>query len=70
MDWYHAAEYLSGVAQAAFDTEEKKEDWLKRTRKQLWQGEIEQVIASCGEHEKDSAATPWAKKAITYFTNN
>ena len=70
VDWYHAAEYLSGVAQAACDTEEKKEDWLKRTRKQLWQGEIEQVIASCGEHEKDSEVTPWAKKAITYFTNN
>jgi len=70
VDWYHAAEYLSGIAQSAFREEEPKDAWLARTREQLWQGEIDAVIASCREQEEQPAAATAVQKAITYFSNN
>lgn len=70
VDWYHAAEYLSGVAQAAFDEEDAKRQWLEATRGQLWQGEIEDVIASCRAQEQNAKAKPWVERAVSYFTNN
>lgn len=70
VDWYHAAEYLSGIAQSAFREEGPKEAWLARTREQLWQGEIDAVIASCREQEGQPGAATAVQKAITYFSNN
>lgn len=70
VDWYHAAEYLGGIAQSAFSEEGPKEAWLVRTREQLWQGEIDAVLASCREQEEKPAAATSVQKAISYFSNN
>jgi len=71
VDWYHAAEYLSKIAQAAFEQQSPAgEAWLKRARAQLWQGEMAQVMATCEEQANKPAAAAEVHKAITYYSNN
>jgi hypothetical protein len=71
VDWYHAAEYLSRIAQAAFEPNSPDgASWLERARAQLWEGKVAQVIATCQEHQDKPAAAPEVHKAITYYSNN
>jgi hypothetical protein len=47
VDWYHAVEYLAPIAEAAFGSASRSaKDWLEAVRSDLWQGHIDQVIAS------------------------
>jgi hypothetical protein len=69
VDWYHACEYLAPIAQAAFpDNPLAREDWLKQTREELWQGRIQAVLAACRTLE--ARAPEPVRKALSYYTNN
>jgi hypothetical protein len=69
VDWYHASEYLSPIAEAAFSPgTEQYRTWLENARSLLWEGQIDQLIHAC--QQLSSQANPAVHKAITYFTNN
>jgi hypothetical protein len=71
VDWYHAAAYLKAIAEAAYEDNDAAGDaWLERARTQLWEGQIDQIIATCREHEEHTVAAPLVHKAISYYTNN
>ena len=71
VDWYHASEYLSPVADAAFghDTPQAKE-WLEQARTDLWEGRIQELIQECQRLAQIPAASEAAIRTITYYTNN
>ena len=53
LDWYHAAEHLSGCAKAAFgENTEEYAAWYKRMKTKLWMGDLDGVIRGI---EKESA---------------
>jgi hypothetical protein len=71
VDWYHASEYLSPVAEAAFGpaTAQAKE-WLEQARTDLWEGRIEELIQECQRLAQILAAREAAQRTITYYTHN
>ena len=71
VDWYHASEYLSPVAEAAFgrDTPQSKE-WLEQARTDLWEGRIQELIRDCQRLALIPAAAEAAHKTISYYQNN
>ena len=71
VDWYHACQYLSPVAEAAFGKEtEPYRTWLENTRSLLWEGQIEKLIYVCQQLSSMPLAKQAVHSAITYFTNN
>lgn len=70
VDWYHAAEYLSPIAHAAFTDTEKRDAWLEQARQLLWEGRIRDLINCCHDLLDHSEAAEAAQTAITYFQNN
>lgn len=71
VDWYHASQYLTPIAEAAFgaDTSQAKE-WLTQIRTDLWEGRIQEVIQACRTFLRHTHARPFVEKAITYYTHN
>ena len=71
VDWYHASEYLSPVAEAAFgrDTPQAKQ-WLEQARTDLWEGRIRELIQECQRLALIPAAAEAAHKTITYYQHN
>jgi hypothetical protein len=71
VDWYHASQYLTPIAEAAFgaDTPQAKQ-WLTQTRTDLWEGRIQEVIQACRSFLPRAASRSFAEKAISYYTNN
>lgn len=67
VDWYHAADRLERVAQAAFSTLAERTPWLKQVTDDLWAGRVTPVIQAC---EQLAARCEEARQAVTYFTNN
>jgi hypothetical protein len=48
VDWYHAEQHLENVAAAAFSAlTQRATTWLEETTKALWEGQVEDVIATC-----------------------
>lgn len=70
VDWFHATEYIAPVANAAFETEEKRQAWSKQVRTDLWNGQLDLVIAAFDRLTDHQRAGEPAAKAVTYFTNN
>jgi hypothetical protein len=71
VDWYHASQYLTPIAEARFGANTSQAlEWLSQVRIELWQGRIQEVIRSCRACLRHSAACSAAKEAITYYTNN
>jgi hypothetical protein len=71
VDWYHATAYLEALAEHAFGEEEPfRELWLEEAKGELWQGQVDHVIAACREWEAHPQAGQAAREAITYYTNN
>jgi hypothetical protein len=69
VDWYHACEYLTPISQAAFPEDpQQRQEWLEQTREQLWQGQIQTVLAACRAVE--AQAPEPVRKALSYYTNN
>jgi hypothetical protein len=71
VDWYHASQYLTPVAEAAFgaDTSQAQE-WLTQARTDLWEGRIQEVLLACRTFLRQTHVRPFAEKAITYYSNN
>jgi hypothetical protein len=72
VDWYHALERLWEVARAVFGEDSSKTKlWVKRREAQLWEGQVERVIAAL------KRMTPYRKAvrktvatAVGYFERN
>ena len=70
VDWFDATEYMAPVAPAALATETHQQAWIKPVPTDLWDADLDAVIAAfepCTDHHP---ATEAATKALTYFTNN
>lgn len=67
VDWYHAEEYLEGVAREAFPDLSERTAWLEEVTQALWEGQVEQVISAC---QALAPACDQARKAVTYFYNH
>jgi len=70
VDWFHATEYMAPVATAALATEAQQQAWIKQVRTDLWDGDLDAVIAAVERFTDHYRATEAATKAVTYFTNN
>ena len=71
VDWYHAVEYLTPIAEAAYGTNSPQgKDWLEGVHTDLWEGRVDQVMAACQAFGKHARAGEAARKALTYYTNN
>ena len=70
VDWYHACEYLTPIAETAFSQTDKRQQWLQKVTEWLWQGKIKQVIRTCRRYRKQALAAEAAQRAVTYYTNN
>ena len=66
VDWFHAEERLTRVAEDAF-AKDQAQDWLEDTLTALWHGDTAFVIRAC--ENLASRSTP-ASQAVTYFRNN
>jgi hypothetical protein len=71
VDWYHACEYLSPIAEAVFGEDQTaRNQWLEKTKTLLWKGKTKQVIRACRKYLAHPAASQVAHKAVTYYTHN
>jgi hypothetical protein len=71
VDWYHAVEYLTPIAEAVYGSNTPKgKAWLESVRTDLLEGRIDQVILACQAWVKHARAGEAARKAVTYYTNN
>lgn len=70
VDWFHACEYLAPVAKVAFSSTQQRSHWIERVKTDLWQGNLDAVIAACAQQVDAAREEDPAQKAVTYFTNN
>ena len=71
VDWYHASQYLTPIAETAFDADsEQARQWLTQARTDLWEGRIQEVIQACRACLHRTSSRAFAEKAITYYTHN
>jgi len=70
VDWYHACEYLTPIADAVFSQDTERQTWLQKVKDWLWNGRIKNVIRACQQYIHHHLAADPAQRAITYFTNN
>jgi len=70
VDWFHATEYIAPVAKAAFNDEQRQQTWITQVRTNLWDGDLDAVIAAFNRFTDHPKAADVAQKGVTYFTNN
>lgn len=71
VDWYHASQYLSPIAEAAFGPETAAYcTWLENARSLLWEGQIQKLIHACQLLASIALAKQAVHSAVTYFSNN
>ena len=70
VDWFQATESIAPGANAAFEDEDKRQPWIKQVRTDLWDGDLDAVIAAFERLTDHAQASELATKAATYFTNN
>jgi hypothetical protein len=70
VDWYHACEYLTPIADAVFSQDPEREKWLRKVKDWLWHGLIHKVIQACQRYIHHGLAADAAHRAVTYYTNN
>jgi len=70
VDWYHACEYLTPIADAVFSQDTERQTWLQKVKDWLWNGRIKKVIRACQQYSHHKLAADPAQRAATYFTNN
>jgi hypothetical protein len=71
VDWYHASQYLTPIAEAAFGTgTSQAQEWLTQAKADLWEGRIQDVLQACRAFLRLAHTRPFAEKAISYYTNN
>lgn len=72
VDWYHASQYLTPIAEAAWGLSSPAgQSWLENARSRLWDGRIADLIQDCHQIGQDyPQAQEAVHKAVTYFANN
>lgn len=70
VDWYHACEYLTPIAEAIFPQDSERTAWLQSVKEWLWQGQVQKVIQACQAYLHHPSASEAAQRAITYYTHN
>jgi hypothetical protein len=70
VDWFHACEYLAPVAKVAFRGQQQREQWVTQVKTDLWNGQLDTVIAACAQFVDPQRDEDPAQRAVTYFTNN
>lgn len=70
LDWYHAVEYLTPIAQALFEQTDQQSAWIAAMKAHLWASRTQRVIDQCRELADHPTAGEPAAKAATYFQNN
>ena len=70
LDWYHAVEYLTPIAQALFHDEAQQTAWLTTMQEHLWFSRTQTVIDVCAALADHARAADPATKAASYFQNN
>jgi hypothetical protein len=70
VDWFHATEYIAPVATAALTADAQQLAWIRQVRSDLWDGDLDAVIAAFKDFTAHPRAAEAATKALTYFTNN
>jgi hypothetical protein len=70
VDWYHACEYLTPIAETVFPQTSDRMVWLQQVKEWLWQGQVQKVIRACQPFLHHHSAAEAAQRAVTYFTNN
>ena len=70
LDWYHAVEYLTPIAQALYKDEDQQTEWLDTMKEHLWSSRTQTAIDRCLLLAKQAATAEPAAKAATYFQNN
>ena len=70
VDWYHACEYLTPIADAVFSQDAERQKWLQEVKDWLWHGRTQKVIQACQRHIHHGLAADAAQRAVTYYTNN
>lgn len=68
VDWYHACQYLHGVAEALPLVDGEQNHWITEMKALLWEGEVEDIIQEC-RTVLDQVGHP-AERLISYYTNN
>ena len=67
LDWYHAEDRLKRIAEEAFSNLAERQAWLAGVTEELWQGNVEAVIAACQMLAKVSKL---AKQSLAYYSDN
>ena len=67
VDWYHATEHLETIAKRAFSKPNERELWLEVMKEALWNGQVQQVIATC---QALAQQHPDVLDEIPYFAHN
>lgn len=70
IDWFHAAEHLTPVAERVKGTAAEHTAWLKQVRDDLWEGRLDNVIAACRAQARPDCPDDPAQTATQYFINN
>jgi hypothetical protein len=70
VDWYHACEYLTPIADAVFSQDPERQKWLQKVKDWLWHGRTQKVIQACQRYRHHGLAADVAQRAVTYYTNN
>jgi hypothetical protein len=70
VDWYHACEYLTPIADAVFSQDTERKEWLSKVKDWLWHGQVHKVIQARHHYVHHPIAALAAQQAVTYFTNN
>jgi hypothetical protein len=71
VDFFHAAEHLSGVARTLYPEDEKRrKSWYKRMRKKLKKGKVGAIVSDLRGLKVRGKKTEEAKKTACYFEKN
>lgn len=70
VDWFHAVEHLTAVADAAYSDAQQRQTWLTATRKLLWEGDVQGVITNCNELTALGRGGEIPRQTAAYFHNH
>ena len=70
LDWYHAVEYLTPIAQALYNDAAEQATWLQTMKTHLWHSRTQTAIDTCLALVEQGVAVEPASKAATYYQNN
>lgn len=71
IDWYHAAERIWEAAHAVYgDGSDLAAIWAEKRLTELWNGQVDQVLAAFEPHASTEDEDDPVRDAMTYFRNN